>query len=87
LTNAAWYLCMKGSYQTAQAVATKAMTARERVLGSNNKKTLTSVSVLALVLHYQGNYDEAEKLNRRALEGSVKELGVHHPDTVTSVSN
>ncbi|KAF2195361.1 hypothetical protein K469DRAFT_545893, partial [Zopfia rhizophila CBS 207.26] len=87
LTNAAWYLWMKGSYQTAQAVATKAVTARERVLRLNNNQTLTSVTVLALVLRDQGKYEEAEKLNRRALEGCEKELGVHHPDTLTSLSN
>ncbi|KAF2677737.1 TPR-like protein [Lentithecium fluviatile CBS 122367] len=87
LTNTAWYLWMKGSYQTAQAVATKAVTARERVLGLSNNQTLASITVLALVLQYQGKYEDAEKLNRRALEGSEKELGAHHPDTLTSVSN
>jgi tetratricopeptide (TPR) repeat protein len=85
LTNAAWYLWMQGSYQTAQVVATKAVTARERVHGLNNYQTLTSVTVLALVLQYQGKYEEAEKLNQRALEGREKELGVRHPDTLTSV--
>jgi tetratricopeptide (TPR) repeat protein len=87
LTNAAWYLWLKGSYKTAHAVASKALTARETVYGLDNNQTLTSVSVLALVLQYQGKYDKAEKLNWRALEGREKELGVHHPATLTSVSN
>ncbi|KAF2190151.1 TPR-like protein [Zopfia rhizophila CBS 207.26] len=87
LTNAAWYMWMKGSYKTAQNIATKALTARESVLGQDNGLTLTSVAVLALVLQDQGKYDEAEKLNRRALEGYEKELGVQHPDTLTSVDN
>lgn len=85
LTNAASYLWMKGNYQTAQAVVTEAVTARERVLGLDNDQTLTSVTMLALVLQDQGKYDEAEKLNRRALEGREKELGEHHPDTLASV--
>ena len=87
LTNAASYLWMKGNYQTAQAVVTKAVTARERVLGLDNDQTLTSVTMLALVLQDQGKYDEAEKLNRRALEGREKTLREHHPDTLTSVNN
>ena len=79
LTNASWYMWMKGSYKTAQGIATRSLTAREMVLGQDNQLTLTSVAVLALVLQDQGKYDEAEKLNRRALEGREKELGVQHP--------
>ncbi|OAL45116.1 hypothetical protein IQ07DRAFT_635946 [Pyrenochaeta sp. DS3sAY3a] len=76
LTNAAWYLWMKGSYATAQVVAAKAVTTRERVFGLSKNETLTSVAILALVLQYQGKYEDAEKLNRRALKGREKELGV-----------
>jgi tetratricopeptide (TPR) repeat protein len=86
LTNAAWYLYTKGSYHTAQVVASKAVTARERVLGFDNNQTLTSVTVLAIVLHCLKNYEEAEKLHRRVLEGREKELGAHHPDTLMSIS-
>ncbi|KAK3064662.1 hypothetical protein LTS18_005168 [Coniosporium uncinatum] len=85
LTNASRYLWLRGSYATAQEIATKALVARESVLGLDDPLTLTSVSNLALVLRYQGKYGEAEKLNRRALEGREKELGVQHPHTLTSV--
>jgi tetratricopeptide (TPR) repeat protein len=85
LTNAAWYLWMQGNYSTAQAVAAKAVRAREHVLGMNNAQTLTSVTMLALVLQDQGKYKDAEKLNRRALAGYEKELGKQHPHTLTSV--
>jgi tetratricopeptide (TPR) repeat protein len=68
-------------------VATKALRARERILGKGNQITLISVAILALVLQGQGKYSEAEKLNWRALEGYEKELGVQHPDTLTSVYN
>jgi tetratricopeptide (TPR) repeat protein len=87
LTNAAWYLYEKGSYPLAQAVATKAMKARERVLGLDNNQTLISVNILASVLNAQGKYEDSEKLGRRALEGREKLLGIHHPDTLSSVSN
>ncbi|KAI4941350.1 hypothetical protein J4E91_010795 [Alternaria rosae] len=79
LTNTAWYPSLQGSYQTAQTVATKAITARERVYGTDNNQTLISVSVLALVPRYQDKYEEAEKLDQRALEGREKELG--EPET------
>ncbi|RAR04858.1 TPR-like protein [Stemphylium lycopersici] len=85
LTNAAWYLWNRGSYSVAQQVAAKAVAAREKALGREDRQTLTSVVVLALVLQAQGKYEEAETLNRRALEGWEKKLGEDHPDTLTSV--
>jgi tetratricopeptide (TPR) repeat protein len=87
LTNAAWYLWMRGNYSTAQHIAAKALATGERSLGLDNRHTMATATVLALVLQYQGKYEEAEKLNRRALDGYEKELGVSHPDTLTSVSN
>jgi tetratricopeptide (TPR) repeat protein len=87
LTNAAWYMSMKGSYKAAHDVIAKAVINRERTLGHDNVDTLTSVTVLVSVLRRQGKYDEAEKISRRVLEGSEKELGKQHPDTLTSVSN
>ena len=87
LTNAAWYLWMRGSYNIAQEIAAKAVAAREKALGLDDQQTLVSVEILALVLRCQGKYDKAEKLNRRALEGREKERGVQHPDALMSVSN
>jgi tetratricopeptide (TPR) repeat protein len=87
LTNAAWYVLMKGSYKAAHDVIEKAVLTRERTLGHDNVDTLTSVAMFALVLHFQGKYDEAEKMNRRALEGREKELGKQHPNTLASVGN
>ncbi|KAF2818103.1 hypothetical protein CC86DRAFT_414212 [Ophiobolus disseminans] len=87
LTNAAQYLWLQGSFDSAQQLAERVLTARENLFGLDDRQTLGSVSNLAQVLEAQGKYEDAEKLNRRALEGSEKELGVHHPDTLTSVSN
>jgi tetratricopeptide (TPR) repeat protein len=87
LTNAAWYLLRKGTYQTAQIVATKAVRARERVFGPEDERTMTSITVLAILLHHQGKYEEAEKLDRRALKGRERQLGAHHPSTLRSVEN
>jgi tetratricopeptide (TPR) repeat protein len=87
LTNAAWYLNEKGSYTVAQQLATKALAAREKVLGPDHHNTLVSVTVLAGGLQAQGKHKEAEMLHRRALEGFEKELGKGHPDTLGSMNN
>jgi tetratricopeptide (TPR) repeat protein len=87
LTNAAWYLWMSGSYSVAQQVAAKAVATREKALGRADYRTLTSISVLAVVLDAQGKYGEAETLQRRALEGWKKRLGEDHPDTFIGLSN
>ncbi|KAF2787748.1 hypothetical protein K505DRAFT_221830, partial [Melanomma pulvis-pyrius CBS 109.77] len=44
LTNAAWYMNDIGRYGVAQKIATKAVTARERVFGLDDARTLASVS-------------------------------------------
>ncbi|USP74607.1 hypothetical protein yc1106_01881 [Curvularia clavata] len=87
LTNAAWYLWMRGSYSVAQQTAAKAVAAREKALGREDHQTLISVEVLAGVLQAQGRYKEAETLNQRALEGWEKKLGEDHPHTLMSVNN
>jgi tetratricopeptide (TPR) repeat protein len=87
LTNAAWYMWMKGSYKIAQRLTEAALRAREEVLGQTHEITLTSVTLLALVLQSQGKYNEAEKLHRRTLKENEKQLGAYHPSTLTSVSN
>ncbi|PSN59063.1 TPR domain protein [Corynespora cassiicola Philippines] len=78
LSNAGWYLWMKGQYKEAEGVARKAVETRESIAGHDAVLTLCS---------YQGKYEAAEAMNRRALEGREKALGNEHPDTLTSVSN
>lgn len=87
LTNSAEYMWMKGSCNTAQDVAAKAVAAGERTLGQDDQLTLKSIKTLALVLQYQGKYDKAEKMNWRALVGREKQLGAQHPYTLASVMN
>ena len=74
-------------YETAEKIYRRALQGREKALGTDHPKTLTSVSNLASVLQDQGKYETAEEMNRRALKGSEKVLGTDHPETLTSVSN
>ncbi|KAF1962686.1 hypothetical protein CC80DRAFT_512061 [Byssothecium circinans] len=76
LSNAGWYLWMKGQYKEAERIVTKAVKAREKLAGEDDLGTLIS-----------GKYKAAEDMNRRALEGREKALGKEHPDTLASVSN
>jgi tetratricopeptide (TPR) repeat protein len=87
LTNAAWYMWMKGSYQAAEDTVLKAIKARERMLGREDPDTLISVIILALVLQDKGKYEEAEPINRRVVKGYEKALGKKHLFTLTSVNN
>ena len=87
LTNAAWYLCTRGSHEAAENVVRRALSAREEVVGLDDKQTLRSTIVLGMVLYYQEKYEEAEKLNRQALKGTEEKFGPLHPGTVTSVGN
>jgi hypothetical protein len=57
LTNAAWYMWKKGSYNAAEDTVLKAIKARERTLGREDSNKLTSVIILALVLKGQGKYE------------------------------
>lgn len=87
LTYAAWYMWRKGSYIIAEKIVAKALSASERVLGSESELALVSCDILGLVLRDQGKYDDAEKLNRRSLEGFEKKLGVRHPVTLACMSH
>ncbi|KAI4125120.1 MAG: hypothetical protein LQ338_004448, partial [Usnochroma carphineum] len=87
LNRAGWYAAATGNYSTAEAMHREALEGSEKAFGKGHPDTLTSVSNLALGLHYQGKYAAAEELNRRALEGREEALGKEHPDTLISVSN
>ena len=60
----------QGKYAEATAIAQRALTLAERVLGKEHPDTLTSVNNLAVLYQAQGRYAEAEPLYRRALEAS-----------------
>jgi tetratricopeptide (TPR) repeat protein len=87
LTNAGQYRQGIGKYTAAYEMLRKAVRTREAKVGMEHPCTLTSVNVLASVLHSQGKYEEAEEMSRRALSGREKELGKEHPDTLSSATN
>ena len=65
----------------------RALEARERLLGPEYPPTLTSMSNLATVLCSRGDYARAEPLFRRALAGRERILGLTHPNTLKTLIN
>ncbi|KAH0533862.1 hypothetical protein FGG08_007513, partial [Glutinoglossum americanum] len=87
LYNTGWFDWRQGRYDLAHKKSLEAYGTNQERLGSEDRQTLNSLALVALVLRSQGKYEEAERMNRRALEGYEKVLGVEHPDTLTSVSS
>jgi non-specific serine/threonine protein kinase/serine/threonine-protein kinase len=74
-----------GLYAQAEPLLTRAVQIQRRVLGSNDRDTLNSMSSLALLLHRQGREAEAEKLQRQIVETERRGLGPKDPQTVASI--
>ena len=65
----------------------RALTIKEKSLGSDHPDTATSLNNLALLYDSQGLYAKAEPLLLRSLTITEKSLGSDHPDTATSLNN
>ncbi|RYP10896.1 hypothetical protein DL764_000332 [Monosporascus ibericus] len=87
LHNGGWYAWSQGWYEVAERMVQKARRIRQKRLGQENKATLASISLLALVLSVRGKYKVAESLDVQVMETSAKILGKEHPDTLTSMAN
>lgn len=65
---------------------TQALDIRRRELGSDDPRTLTSISRMGDLFRALGKYAEAEALCREALEGRERALGPDDPDTLESMA-
>jgi tetratricopeptide (TPR) repeat protein len=77
----------QGKYKGAEAMHRQTLAWREKVLGAEHPRTLTSMGDLAGVLDMQGKYEEAESMNRQTLARREKVLGAEHPHTLSNISN
>ncbi|KAF1964688.1 putative nephrocystin [Bimuria novae-zelandiae CBS 107.79] len=87
LYRAAWFAERIGNITNAKILATKAMKARKKVLGQEDKDTLWSVAMVRLSYKLGGQWDDAEKLFVQVMETRKMKLGADHPDTLTSMAN
>lgn len=77
----------RGKTAEALSICERALAIREKVLGPEDSKTLTSMNNRALMLYELGRYEESRSLHERTLELREKLLGADHPHTATSLNN
>ena len=87
LHKAAWYAWAKGTISDAENMSTQSMKLREKLLGQDNKETLTSMAMVALARDLAGRWTEAEELGARVIETSSRVLGEEHPNTLACMAN
>src|SRR6266700_628198 len=78
------YLQGHVQYEQAEPLLQRALTIREKLLGSDHPGVATSLNNLAMLYRMQGKYAQAETLFQRALEIRQRTLGVNHPDVAQS---
>ena len=76
-----------GLYPEARKQLERALDLYRRLLGTENPKTLKTMSRLGRTAWLQGKYAEAETLLGQALEIERRVLGPEHPDTLKSLNN
>jgi non-specific serine/threonine protein kinase/serine/threonine-protein kinase len=74
-----------GLYPRGEALLTRAVDIRRRVLGPEHRDTLASMDELGMVFNIESRYPEAEKLNREVFEVRRRVLGPQNLDTLTSM--
>jgi eukaryotic-like serine/threonine-protein kinase len=74
-----------GLYARAHELAKRALDARLSFLGSDDPKTLESMTQLGWILAREGHDAEAEKLERQALAGERRILGPEDPLTLETM--
>ncbi|KAH7364016.1 putative kinesin [Rhexocercosporidium sp. MPI-PUGE-AT-0058] len=87
LYNAAWYAWRMGKGVEAENMSVRAMKVRKKILGDEDKDTLSGMAMVGLAYKLNGRWDDAEKLQVQVMEMSKTKLGVDHPDTLTSMAN
>jgi serine/threonine protein kinase len=76
-----------GLHARAQTLAQRSLDARLGLHGSNDPKTLESMTQLGLILHLQGHDTDAEPLVRRALADERRVLGSDDPLTLETADD
>src|SRR5215475_4590002 len=71
-----------GLYKEGESLLRRALEIRTRVLGPDNRDTLSSMGSLSQVLTDESNFLQAEKYSRESFEGGRKSLGTSDPDTL-----
>src|SRR6266700_1424162 len=81
------YLQGHVQYEQAEPLLQRALTIREKLLGSDHPDLATSLNNLALFYEKQGKYAQAEAFFQRTLAMRKKLLGPDHPGVATVLNN
>jgi serine/threonine protein kinase/Tfp pilus assembly protein PilF len=76
-----------GNLKEAEKQISAGLELRRRVMGPEDRDTLTSLSNLAELYHDQGRMEEAETLDRRTLEVRRRVLGPEHAETTITMND
>ena len=87
LYNAAWYAWKKGNITEAVNLSEIVMEVRKKILGEEDKETLSSMGMAGRAYSLGGRWKEAEELQVRTMKITKKVLGEEHPNTLASIAN
>jgi hypothetical protein len=65
----------------------KSIKVRKKQLSQDNKDTLSSQAMVALVYNLGGRQKKAEELEVQVIETKKRVLGLEHPNTLASMAN
>jgi len=65
----------------------KLIKVREKLLGKDQEKILSSMAMVGLAYDLKGRWKEAKELNVQVMETRKRVLGEEHLDTLTSMAN
>lgn len=87
LYNTARYAWLKGSFHDVETMSVMSMEIRKKLLGQDDKDTLSGPAMVALACNLGGRLDRAEELEVEVMERMKRVLGHYHPDTLASMNN
>jgi tetratricopeptide (TPR) repeat protein len=87
MNNLALVYCYEGKYAQSEALDSKALRIKRRVLGAEHPETLISMNMLAVVYSYERKYAQAEVLYSQTMEIERRALGPEHPKTLGTLSD
>jgi tetratricopeptide (TPR) repeat protein len=77
----------QGKYAESEGLFKRALTIREKVLGSSHPQVGKTLNNLGFVYRAQGQYGEAEEVLKRALVTRERALGANHSDVGQTLNN
>lgn len=72
----------RGEYDQAEPMLKECLARSEKVFGTNDSSTISTMSLLAKLYDVQGNYDKAGPLYLECVSRKERTLGKSHPESM-----